>query len=116
VRTYGRFKKNGVLVWAMVVTDANGNNDAVYVTALNQTLKLNLGESPFYSDNGIPAAQSIQQQVFPDYYSTLTQQLYSPQFASLLITRPDDSYPPTYSVAVMTHSGVKIDPSAAVPT
>jgi hypothetical protein len=42
-----------------VTTDANGYNDAVYLTTLSQVLKLNLGESPFYANYGIPQYQSV---------------------------------------------------------
>jgi hypothetical protein len=116
VRTYGRITVNGVLKWATAVTDENGANDLVYVTALIQVLKLNLGESPFYSNIGIPGAQSVVQQVFPDYYAALTQQLFSPYFASILITRTSNNYPPTYNVAVTTYQGVKINASVPIPT
>lgn len=112
MRTYGRVGRK----WFEVATDAAGNNDAVYITTLVQVLKLNLGESPFFSNVGIPGPQSIVQQVFPDYYAAFTQTLFAPYFASLLITRPSDSYPPTYTVNVITHQGVKINASVPIPT
>lgn len=86
----------------------------VYVTTLAQVLLLNLGESPFYADRGIPAVQSIITQVFPDYYVAYTQQKFAPYFASLIVSKqplPD----PTYNINVTTHQGVKINASIPVP-
>jgi hypothetical protein len=114
MRTYGRVPTQTGLKWQEVTTDANGNNDLVYVTTLCQVLLLNLGESPFYATYGIPAQQSVLQQVFPDYYVALTQQLFAPYFASLLISRTN-TRPPTYQVNVTTHQGVKLNASVPIP-
>ncbi len=103
-------------MWVEVETDENGNNDLVYVTALIQVLKLNLNESPFYASFGIPAQPSVVQQVFPDYYVSLTQQYFSQFFASLLISKQADSATPTYQVYVTTHQGTKINLSVPIPT
>lgn len=103
------------LTWVVVQTDANGNNDLVYVTALCQCLLLNLNESPFYATSGIPAKQAIQQQVSPDYYVTLTQQQYSQYFASLIVSRVSGN-PPTYDVYILTHQGVSLNISVPIPT
>lgn len=100
------------LKWVAVVTTPDGNNDYVYVTALVQCLKLSIGESPFWSDWGIPARRSVVQQVFPDYYVALMQQRYAQYFASLQITKVASSTP-TYNVVIVLHSGVKI--AASVP-
>lgn len=99
----------------VVATDANGNNDMVWVTTLIQTLKLNLGESPFYAAYGIPAQQSVMQQVFPDYYVALTQQAFAPYFASLVISKQDNTVTPTYQVNVQTHQGVVLNTSVPIP-
>lgn len=115
MRTWGRIIVNGRKQWVEVSTDANGSNDLVYVTALCQTLKLNLNESPFYATYGIPAHQSVQQQVSPDYYVALTQRAYAPYFANLTIRRTS-SYPPTYAVTVLTHQGVVINRTVTIPT
>ena len=56
----------GYPYWQQVSTDANGYNDAVQLTTLCQVLQLNLGESPFYANFGIPAVPTIVQQVQPD--------------------------------------------------
>lgn len=94
-------------VWQVVETDANGFSDYVYITALVQCLKLNLGESPFWADWGIPAQRSVTQQVFPNYYVTLMQQRYSKFFASLQITQVQNPTP-TYNVYIVTNQGVVV--------
>ena len=104
MRTWGRI--NGT--WVEVSTDANGYNDMVMLTTLIQTLKLNLGESPFYADRGIPAQQSVIQQIQPDYYVLRTQQLFAPFFAALLVARlpnAPNNPKPTYDINVTTQSG-----------
>jgi hypothetical protein len=125
LRTYGRAVdlNTGKLTWREVTTDANGNDDLVWITTLAQTLKLNLGESPFFGNYGIPAHQSVVQQIYPDYYVAITQQQFSARFASLIITRvpgeqPVDGFhapPPTYRVAIVTHFG-SILPPFEIPT
>lgn len=115
MRTYGRITNiDGTKTWVEVQTDANGYNDMVYVTTLCQVILLNLGESPFYANDGIPAKSSIVEQVAPDYYVTLTQQNFSSYFANLSIAKTS-SNPPTYSVNVTTHQGVKLNASIAIP-
>lgn len=108
MRTWGRV--NGV--WTEVSTESDGSNDAVYLTTLIQVLKLNPGESPFYANYGIPAQDSVVTQIFPDFYVNLTQQQFSPYFASLSITRSDTN-PPTYKVDIVTNTGAHI--SGVVP-
>ena len=55
MRTYGRvYAEDGSYTWVEVSTDANGFDDMVMLTTLAQVLKLNLGESPFYANFGIP--------------------------------------------------------------
>jgi hypothetical protein len=115
VRTWGRVyipnlpigPPNNPGVWTEVTTDANGFNDDVWVTTLIQTLKLNLGESPFYANYGIPAHPTIVSQVLPDFYVAQVQQQFSSYFASLLIARTSAD-PPTYSVSIIKHNGVKL--------
>jgi len=102
----------GTMAWVEVDTDAQGLNDAVYLTTLIQNLKLVLGESPFYGDFGIPVEQSVAQQVFPDFYVSLTQQRFSPYFSSLIIVRTDDN-PPTYRVNLITNQGFKFTAEVA---
>jgi|SRR5579864_512408 len=115
MRTYGRLGTNSSQpgAWTTVSTDAAGNDDYVWLTTLIQCLLLNLGESPFYADFGIPAQQSLIQQVFPDYYVALAQQRFAPHFAALLINKQNQPYP-AYVINATTNQGVKM--SAMVPT
>lgn len=107
MRTWGRIDQvdGGGGTWVEVSTDAQGYNDNVMLTTLVQTLKLNLGESPFYANYGIPAYQTIVTQVFPDYYAMATQDQFAPYFAALTITRQPASNPPVYNIAAVCHSG-----------
>lgn len=108
MRTYGRVNQVGGKggQWTVVETDANGFNDAVWLTTLIQCLKLNLGESPFYADYGLPAHQAVIQQVFPDYYVALTQKQFAQYFASLIISK-QPGRTPTYQANVTTQQGSK---------
>lgn len=115
MRTYGRVTDEfGNKTWVQVNTDANGYNDSVYLTALCQVLKLNLGESPFYANYGIPAQQTVVTQVYPDYYVAQVQSQFASAFASLVIQRVPFSSPPVYNVNAVTHSGAILN--AQVPT
>jgi hypothetical protein len=108
MRTYGRvYSNDGSYVWQEVTTDANGNNDAVMVTTLIQVLLLNYGESPFYANYGIPAEQSVMQQVAPDYFVSMTQIQFSASFASIIITKLVDPNP-HYRVNILTNAGATI--------
>jgi hypothetical protein len=109
MRTWGRiYNEYGVPTWVEVTTDANGYNDAVWLTTLIQCLKLNIGESPFYANYGIAARQSVVTQVFPDYYVNQTQTQFAQYFASLLISKVPGTPTPTYNVNVVTHQGATI--------
>lgn len=113
MRVYGRVPvdltmPDGPKKWVVVETDANGFNDAVRLTALIQTLKLNLSESPFWANFGIPARESVMQQIAPDFYVSFIQQYYSKFFAALTIARVPDATTPTYDLFVITHSGAII--------
>ena len=111
MRTYGRtYDEYGVPTWVEVSTDANGYNDAVYLTALCQVLQGSPGESPFYANYGIPAQQSVLQQVPPDYYVAVTQRQFAPYFASLQVTKimavDNRKVPfPAYKVVAITNHG-----------
>jgi hypothetical protein len=96
-----------------VETAPDGSNDLVYIVTLIQVLKLNLNESPFFANYGIPAHQSVIQQVAPDFNVALTQQLFASYFASLSIIKR--SLPtPTYDVRIVTHQGVVINETIPV--
>lgn len=106
MRTYGRLLlEDGTKQWVTVSTDANGFNDNVNLTTLAQVLKLNLGESPFHANFGIPAQQTVVTQVYPDFYAAQTQTQFAPNFASLTIIRVQGSFPPVYNVSAVCHSG-----------
>lgn len=99
---------DGSWVWQEVQTASNGDNTDVWLTTLIQTLQLVTGESPFYSNRGIPAIQSVVQQVFPDFYVNQIQQQFSPYFASLIISKLP-SATPTYQINIITKQGAQIN-------
>jgi len=114
MRTWGRItNEDGSKTWVQVSTDANGYNDSVYLTTLAQALKLNLGESPFYANLGIPQMQTIMTQVFPDFYMMNIQTQFAPYFASLTITRVPNFSPPKYNVVAVCHSGAILNQTVA---
>jgi hypothetical protein len=114
MRTYGRTTDEyGNKTWVVVTTDANGFNDQVYITTLIQCLLLNLGESPFYANYGIPGQQSLITQVMPDYYVLQTQSQFSPYFASLQVAKLN-SADPTYQINIITNSGSKVDETVPI--
>jgi hypothetical protein len=115
MRAWGRqFNEDGTYQWVAATTDVNGLNDAFYITALAQCIKLNLGESPIYANSGIPQYTTIMTQTFPDFYMSRIQQQYAQYFASLTITRVPGTLPPQYNAAAVTHSGSII--SQNIPT
>jgi hypothetical protein len=112
MRTYGKLPLNandpsGPYRWVEITTDAAGFNDGIYLTTLVQTLKLNLNESPFYANWGIPAKQSVLQQIAPDFFVGLTQQNFAPYFAALIIAKANDPTP-TYNISAITHQGATL--------
>ena len=100
-RTYGRV--NGI--WQEVDTDGNGYNDQVMLTTLAQVLMLNLGESPFYANMGIPALNSAQMNIPPTAYVALIQQYFAQFFANITIAQVMGQANPTYDCFVLTHQG-----------
>lgn len=93
--------------WVLVETDENGYDDAVWLTTLAQTLQLGLNESPIFGNYGIPAQQSVLTQVQPDYYVTLTQQLFAVYFLALIVTKTS-SNDPNYRVNVTATPGATL--------
>jgi len=122
MRVYGRVEDplTKVKTWEVVTTDKNGFNDMVYITALAEVLLLNLNESPFYGNYGIPAKNSVLQQVAPDFNVSFTQQQYAGYFAALLVGKrpiPDALHTtPVYDIQVVTHAGVKLNKQVPIPT
>lgn len=113
--------------WVEVSTDANGSDDYVYITALIQCLRLNLGESPFYARFGIPAAITVRLQMQPDFYVSYIQSYFSQFFASLIITKqpqiPTDAAfakggqaytTPIYNVAIVRNNGSQFQTTVAL--
>lgn len=99
----------------VVVESENGFDDNVWLTTLCQVLLLNLNESPFYSNFGIPAKQSVLQQVAPDFWVAFTQQNFSQYFASLIVTREVGTREPTYIINVITNQGNKLNFKIGIP-
>lgn len=124
MRTYGRTQDvlSGAKTWWIVTTDPNGFNDSVYLTALAQVIKLNLGESPFFADWGIPAHESVITQIYPDLFMARIQQRFAPFFASLILQATpiaqgsaesyaaglDGAPAPAYQINVLTNYGSRI--------
>ena|SRR5215472_16523694 len=93
LRVWGRTRNvlTGKKTWVEVTTDANGMNDAVYLTNLAQVCKLNLSESPFFASWGIPAHPSVESQLPPDFYIALTQKRFASRFMLLTVARQQDA-------------------------
>jgi hypothetical protein len=105
----------GFPYWQIVQSDpVTGDDSWVRITQLCQTLLLNLGESPFYSSWGLPAKQTIVQQVQPDFYINRTQAQFAQYFANLAISKLA-SDPPTYQIAATLFSGAKASVTVTIP-
>jgi hypothetical protein len=115
MRVYGRIVPDILYPnkkrWVEVTTDENGFNDMVYLTNMIQVIKLNLHESPFWSDWGIPAHTSVMTQIAPDFYMNLIQQRFAQYFMLLMLTNlpnrvDEDGRPaPAYQYNVVTQYG-----------
>lgn len=91
-------------VWQEVTTDANGYDDAIWLTTLAQVLQLGLNESPMFANYGIPAQSSVFSQIYPDYYVSQMQQKFSVYFLSVLVSRLAGRGP-RYRINTVTKSG-----------
>lgn len=102
-------------VWVTISTAANGDNSLVYIVSLINYLLLNLNESPFAANAGLPAHQSVMQQVAPDYYVSIAQQTFAPYFLYLSITKQavtqttTQTPTPTYAITCITPTGVNLN-------
>lgn len=115
MRTYGRLPPDpvtGKKKWVVITTSPTGDNSAVWLTTLCQVFPLNLNESPFFADYGLPARDAVAQQVAPDFYVTKTQQQFAGFFANLTITKVPGTVDPIYLVNAITKQGALL--SAAV--
>ena len=115
LRVWGRTGQvNGVGgTWTAVTTTPSGDNSMVYLTAICQTLKLSVGESPFWASSGIDGPQAVMTQIAPDFYATQVQTFYAPFFASLIINRVLGVNPPTYTVRAITKAGAVLTATVA---
>ena len=121
-RTYGRTTNTltGEKTWYEVTTDDDGFDDMVWLATLAQVCRLNLGESPFFSDWGIPARESVITQIYPDFYVSLTQQRFAAHFMSLFLYKMEDAIDdtgrpaPHYRFEVVTNAGAFL--ASDVPT
>lgn len=131
MRTYGRILNNYPLSgqestqtlqypnyhWVEVLPDAGGYDDYIYITSLIQTLRLNLGESPFWANFGIPAKNAVLQQLQPDYYVAFIQSYYSQFFASLIIAKQPQQLnnpTPVYNLSIVRNNGSKFSAEIAL--
>lgn len=99
--------------WTLVQTTPSGDSSMVYLTALCQTLKLSIGESPFWANSGIDGPQAVMTQIAPDFYASQVQTFYAPFFASLIINRVLGVNPPTYAVRAVCFSGAVLTATVA---
>jgi hypothetical protein len=105
LRAWGRtYNEDGTYQWVAAETTPDGDNSLVYLTQLIQVLKLARNESPFFANWGIPAQQSVVQQIFPDLYVQETQQQFAPFFLALMIASVDGPAP-YYKISVTTTTG-----------
>lgn len=100
----------GEYVWVEVDTQPDGSNDYVWLTTLAQCLKLTPGESPFYAQYGIPARQSVMQQIQPDFDVAKTQSQFAGYFANLQIVKQAAVFPPvpTWKINVILNNGTAL--------
>lgn len=109
MRTYGKI--NGQ--WKLVETTPSGDSSEVWLTTLVQSLKLNLGESPFWANYGIPAQQTVMTQVYPDFYVAQTQAQFSSRFLSLTVAKIPGATP-HYRITAVTPKGSLFNENIAV--
>ncbi|MBP2171015.1 hypothetical protein J2125_004207 [Erwinia toletana] len=115
MRTWGRITdEHGQAKWIAVEADEKGDFSWGWLTTLIQTLKLSLGESPFYAQYGMPTQQSIVTQIHPDYYVNITQQQFAGYFASLSISKTEGADRPTYEIQAVFLNGASFSERIAV--
>lgn len=113
--SWGRtYDANGNPTWVQVMTDANGFSDYVYISAFLQCVKLNLGESPFWAEFGIPAHQAITQQLPPDYNIQLIATFFQQFFASVIVSRAAPAVA-VNTVSQNTGPYGKVNPGRPIP-
>ena len=105
MRTYG---KTNAGEWVRV-----NETGYIWLATLAQTLRLNEGESPYYSNYGIPARDSVMSQIAPDAAINRTQTQYAPYFASLTIVNQQNATEPTYNISAIFQNGTTIQSTVA---
>ena len=105
MRTYG---KTDAGKWVEIT-----ETSYIWLATLAQTLRLNLGESPFYATDGIPAQQSVLSQIAPDAAVNKAQSQYAPYFASLAVVRQQNVTQPTYTISAVFQNGTTIQTTVA---
>ena len=85
----------------------------IWLATLAQTLRLSENESPFYSNYGIPAHDSIMNQVAPDAAINRTQSQFSPYFATLAVIKVPNTDTPTYKINAVFQNGTTIQTTVA---
>lgn len=118
MRVWGRtYDALGNGKWVAVETDAKGFDDYPLITALVQAIRLNLNESPFWGQFGLPAHQAVLQQTPPDYNMQFIATYFSQFFASLIISRePIEPPAGTSRTQQQNRSNTAQDPYDPTPT
>ena len=105
MRTYG---KDSTGQWVEVT-----ETGYIWLATLAQTLRLNEGESPFYSNYGIPEQASVMSQIAPDAAVNRTQSQYSPYFSSLTVLKQPNTVTPTYNILAIFQNGTTVQTQVA---
>ena len=105
MRTYG---KTDAGKWVEIT-----ETSYIWLATLAQTLRLNLGESPFYATDGIPAQQSVMSQIAPDAAVNKAQSQYAPYFATLTVVKQLNAANPTYNISAIFQNGTVVQSQVA---
>ncbi|QCE32947.1 hypothetical protein FAI41_04685 [Acetobacteraceae bacterium] len=98
----GKPDQNGKRQWISV-----SNNTAI-LTWLQQAVLLQLGESPFWVDWGLPVIGALTQGIYPDLYIQKTKERFQPYFLNININRtvpdtPEDQI--NYKIIAIPYPG-----------
>lgn len=100
MRSYGRDASGN---WAEI-TDTS----YIWLATFAQCLRLQSNESPFYSNYGLHAIQSVLSQIAPNADMAKTQSQFAPYFASLSVKRVAGAPKPTYNVTAVFLNGTVV--------
>lgn len=101
MRVWGR---NAAGAWVAIT-----NPSYARLLQLEQTLRLNQGESPLYGNVGIPAQQSVNTQIAPDAAVARTVAQFQPYFASLTVKRDNTASDPTWALRAIFLDGTIVE-------